>query len=42
MIEDIYTSGTRQIMLRNARGIKQWWQLLLWLKRLHTLRKRLA
>ncbi|QLK63061.1 glycosyltransferase [Enterobacteriaceae bacterium Kacie_13] len=42
MIDDIYSSGTRQIMMRNARGLKQWWQLLLWLKRLHTLRKRLA
>lgn len=42
MIEDIYTSGTRKIMLRNARGPKQWWQLLLWLKRLHNLRKKLA
>ncbi|PBI81227.1 glycosyltransferase [Rahnella victoriana] len=42
MIEDIYTSGTRKIMLRNARGPKQWWQLVLWLIRLHKLRKRLA
>lgn len=42
MIEDIYTSGTRRIMLKNARGLKQWWQLLLWLKRLHSLRKKLA
>jgi len=42
MIDDIYTTGTRQIMLRNARGAKQWWQLLLWLKRLHKLRKKLA
>lgn len=42
MIEDIYNSGTRKIMLRNARGAKQWWQLLLWLKRLHCLRKKLA
>ncbi|RJT43807.1 glycosyltransferase [Rahnella woolbedingensis] len=42
MIADIYTSGTRKIMLRNARGPKQWWQLLLWLKRLHNLRKKLA
>jgi heptose III glucuronosyltransferase len=42
MIEDIYTFGTRKIMLRNARGPKQWWQLVLWLIRLHKLRKRLA
>ena len=42
MIDDIYSSGTRQIMMRNARGPKQWWQLLLWLKRLHTLRNKLA
>ncbi|AEX54205.1 glycosyltransferase [Rahnella aquatilis] len=42
MIDDIYTSGTRRIMLRNARGPKQWWQLLLWLYRLHNLRKKLG
>ncbi|MBU9833873.1 glycosyltransferase [Rahnella sp. L72c] len=42
MIDDIYTSGTRKIMLRNARGLKQWWQLLLWLYRLHNLRKKLG
>ena len=29
-------------MLRNARGPKQWWQLLLWLYRLHNLRKKLG
>lgn len=42
IINDIYTYGTRKIMLRNARGPKQWWQLLLWLKRLHDLKKKLA
>lgn len=34
MISDLCTGGMRMIMLRNARGLKQWYQLLLWLSRL--------
>lgn len=34
IINDMFTSKTHLRMLRNARGIKQWYQLLLWLSRL--------
>lgn len=34
MIADIWRTQTHLRMLRNARGIKQWYQLLLWLTRL--------
>ena len=34
IIQDIFASKTHLRMLRNARGVKQWYQLLLWLSRL--------
>ncbi len=34
MIDEFFSSDTHKIMLRNARGIEQWYQLLLWLARL--------
>jgi len=34
MIRDILRTGTPQRMLRNVRGLKQWYQLLLWSVRL--------
>ncbi|NDL64787.1 glycosyltransferase [Acerihabitans arboris] len=40
MINDIFASGTHKRMIRNARGIKQWYQLLLWLRRIYAWRKR--
>ncbi len=39
MIADIWRTQTPLRMLRNARGIKQWYQLLLWLARLQLWRK---
>lgn len=41
MISDIWRTQTHLRMLRNARGIKQWYQLLLWLTRLLLWRKNL-
>lgn len=41
MIADIWRTQTHLRMLRNARGIKQWYQLLLWLTRLLLWRKNL-
>lgn len=41
MITDIWRTQTHLRMLRNARGIKQWYQLLLWLARLLLWRKNL-
>lgn len=40
IIKDIFTSGTHKRMIRNARGIRQWYQLLLWLRRLYAWRQR--
>ncbi|HEY0210909.1 glycosyltransferase [Acerihabitans sp.] len=40
MINDIFASGTHKRMIRNARGIKQWYQLLLWLRRIYAWRER--
>jgi len=40
IIKDIFTSGTHKRMIRNARGIQQWYQLLLWLRRLYAWRQR--
>ena len=39
MIADIFSTGTHRRMLRNARGLKQWYQLLLWLGRIYRWRK---
>lgn len=39
MITDLFTSKTPRIMMRNARGIRQWYQLLLWLGRISRWRK---
>lgn len=39
MITDIWRTQTHLRMLRNARGIKQWYQLILWLTRLLLWRK---
>lgn len=35
IIADIFSTGTHLRMLRNARGLKQWYQLLLWLSRIY-------
>lgn len=40
MIADVFSSQTHRRMLRNARGIKQWYQLLLWLGRLYRWRNK--
>lgn len=40
IIENIYASGTDKRMMRNARGLKQWWQLLLWLCRIRSWRNK--
>ncbi|WP_413736537.1 glycosyltransferase [Sodalis sp. RH21] len=40
MINDIFASGTHKRMIRNARGIRQWYQLLLWLRRIYAWRQR--
>lgn len=39
MISDLLTSKTPRIMMRNARGVRQWYQLLLWLSRIYRWRK---
>ncbi|WP_414147861.1 glycosyltransferase [Erwinia sp. BNK-24-b] len=40
MIADLFASKTPGRMMRNARGIKQWYQLLLWLGRIYRWRQR--
>lgn len=40
MIHDLFMTQTHKRMLRNARGIKQWYQLLLWLSRLYRWREK--
>ncbi|AWP31178.1 glycosyltransferase [Pantoea vagans] len=40
IIADLFTTRTHLRMLRNARGIKQWYQLLLWLARLYRWRNK--
>ncbi|MGK3126751.1 glycosyltransferase [Candidatus Pantoea formicae] len=40
MIADIFATQTHKRMLRNARGAKQWYQLLLWLSRIYRWRKK--
>lgn len=40
MIADLFASKTPGLMLRNARGIRQWYQLLLWLWRVWRWRKK--
>lgn len=39
MIADLLASKTPGRMLRNARGVKQWYQLLLWLSRIYRWRR---
>ncbi|WP_412916718.1 glycosyltransferase [Erwinia sp. MMLR14_017] len=39
MIADLITSKTPRRMMRNARGVRQWYQLLLWLGRIYRWRK---
>ena len=39
ILNDIFASGTHKRMIRNARGIKQWYQLMLWLRRIYAWRK---
>lgn len=39
MIADLIASKTPGRMLRNARGLRQWYQLLLWLSRIYRWRK---
>lgn len=40
IIHDIFSTGTHKRMIRNARGIRQGYQLLLWLCRLYVWRRR--
>ncbi|PIF24101.1 glycosyltransferase [Candidatus Pantoea floridensis] len=40
MIEDLFATQTHKRMLRNARGLRQWYQLLLWLSRIYRWRKK--
>lgn len=40
MIADLFESGTHKRMLRNARGVRQWYQLLLWLSRIYRWRNK--
>lgn len=40
MIADVFATQTHKRMLRNARGIRQWYQLLLWLSRIYRWRKK--
>lgn len=40
MIADIFTTQTHKRMLRNARGVKQWYHLLLWLSRIYYWRRK--
>lgn len=40
MIADIFATQTHKRMLRNARGARQWYQLLLWLSRIYRWRKK--
>lgn len=40
IIADLFATGTPGRMLRNARGIRQWYQLLLWLCRIYRWRQR--
>ncbi|WP_072021728.1 glycosyltransferase [Pantoea stewartii] len=40
MIADVFATGTHKRMLRNARGIKQWYHLLLWLGRIYYWRRK--
>ncbi|MBP2195693.1 glycosyltransferase [Pantoea cypripedii] len=40
MIHDLFATQTHKRMLRNARGIKQWYQLLLWLSRIYRWREK--
>ncbi|MDF2785391.1 MAG: glycosyl transferase [Pantoea eucrina] len=40
MLADLFSTGTHKRMLRNARGLKQWYQLLLWLSRIYRWRQK--
>ncbi len=40
MIADLFATQTHKRMLRNARGVQQWYQLLLWLSRIYRWRKK--
>jgi len=40
MIAELFATQTHKRMLRNARGIRQWYQLLLWLSRLYRWRNK--
>ncbi|RQN05743.1 glycosyltransferase [Pantoea ananatis] len=40
MIADIFATQTHTRMLRNARGVKQWYHLLLWLGRIYYWRRK--
>ena len=40
IIADIFATQTHRRMLRNARGLKQWYQLLLWLSRIYKWRNK--
>lgn len=40
MIADIFATQTHKRMLRNARGARQWYQLMLWLSRIYRWRKK--
>ena len=40
MIADLFSTQTHKRMLRNARGLRQWYQLLLWLSRIYRWRNK--
>ena len=40
MIADLFSTQTHLRMLRNARGLRQWYQLLLWLSRIYRWRNK--
>eukprot|EP00102_Acyrthosiphon_pisum_P026935 XP_016664145.1 PREDICTED: uncharacterized glycosyltransferase YibD-like [Acyrthosiphon pisum] len=40
MIADLFATQTHKRMLRNARGARQWYQLLLWLSRIYRWRNK--
>jgi len=40
MIADLFSTQTHKRMLRNARGVQQWYQLLLWLSRIYRWRRK--
>jgi len=40
MIEDLFATQTHRRMVRNESGLRQWYQLLLWLSRIYRWRSK--